>query len=227
VTRSVLVLSADRRKSAIDALSSGASALLLRLGPAGGLARDEARDWARGFIEAARRRDNRPDIYIQIAGLRSADSEEDVAALAIAGVDGFFLEGCEGRVDVQQLSVRLAAREAEAELAPGALRIVALAAQTPAGVFALGDYAGASSRLAALAMDDAALPAGAAARAMARTLLALGAAAAEVGALDAAPTSRGSALEAACQSVRRDGFSGLVTAAAGEIPVINRVFGGP
>ncbi|MEK4033619.1 aldolase [Methylocystis sp. IM3] len=225
--RSVLALPADRRKSAIDALSCGASALLLRLGPAGGLARDEARLWARGFIEAARGREGRPRFFVQIPALREEAAEEDVAALSIAGVDGFFLEGCEGVADLQHLSVRLAVREAEAGLAPGALRIVALAAQTPAGVFALGKYAGASTRLAALAMDDAPLPGGASARAMARTLLTLGAAAAGVGALAAAPPSRGSALEAGCQAVLRDGFSGLVTAAAGEIPVINRVFGGP
>ncbi len=225
--RSVLALSADRRKTAMEMLTSGASALLLRLGPAGGLARAEARVWARGFIDAARGREGRPRFFVQIAPVRDPAAEEDVAALSVGGVEGFFLEGCEGPADLQQLSIRLAVREAEAGLPSNALRIVALAAQTPAGVFALGDYAGASTRLAALAIDDAPLPGGAPARAMARTLLALGAAAAGVAALDAAPPSRGSALEASCQAVRRDGFSGLVTAAAGEIPIINRVFGGP
>lgn len=224
---SVLVLAADRRKPTIDALSCGAAAILLRPRAGSGMTRAEARDWARGFIEAARGRDGRPRLFAEIAPLREADAEADVSALAIPGLDGVFLQGCDGRAAVQQLSVRLAAREAEAGLPAGAVKIVALAAQTPAGVFALGGYAGASSRLAALAIDETPLPGGATARAAARTLLALGAAAAGAPALDIAPPSRGSGMEEACRAIRREGFSGLMTASAGEIPLLNRVFGAP
>jgi hypothetical protein len=51
------------------------------------------------------------------------------------------------------------------------------------------------------------------------------AAAAGALALDISPPAKGNALEEACRVIRREGFSGLVTAAAGEIPAINRAFG--
>ncbi|MGJ0509668.1 MAG: aldolase/citrate lyase family protein [Methylocystis sp.] len=222
--RSVLLFSADRRRSFVDALSSGASAILLRPGDAAGMTRAEALAWARGLIEAARKRAERPRLLVEIAPLRDPAAEEELAALVIPGLDGVMLGGCEGRADVQQLSVRLSALEAAADMPAGAVKIIALAAQTPAGVFALTGYAGASSRLAALAMDETPLPGGAAARATARTLLALAAAASGARALDAAPPARGSALEEACRAIRRDGFCGLMTASAGDIPVINRAF---
>ncbi len=225
--RAILVLTADRRKPAFEALASGACALLLRLTPSDAMTRDEARLWAKGFVAAARARAERPRLFVQIAALRGSDLEEDLATLVVEGVDGFFLSECEGRADVQQLSTKLAVREAETGLPRGVLRIVALAAQTPKGVFALGEYAGASARLAGLAMDDAPLPGGAATRATARTLMALGAAAAGAPAFDGAPAARGAAFEAACHAIRRDGFFGLITDAAGEIGVINRVFAGP
>jgi citrate lyase subunit beta/citryl-CoA lyase len=221
--RSILLFPADRRRSFVDALACGAEAILLRPGDAANMTRDEALAWARGLIAAARGRE-RPKLFVEIASLRTGGPDE-LAALVIPGLDGVVLQGCEGRADVQQLSLRLAAAEAAADIPAGAVRIVALAAQTPAAVFALGGYAGASARLTALAMDETALPGGAAARAAARTLLALGAAAAGALALDISPPAKGNALEEACRVIRREGFSGLVTAAAGEIPAINRAFG--
>lgn len=222
--RSILLFSPDHRRSFVDALSCGAEAILLRPGDAAGMTRDEALIYVRRLIEAARGRE-RPRLFVEIAPMRDAGSDEELSALVIAGLDGVVLQGCEGRADVQQLSLRLAAREAAADLPAGAVKIVALAAQTPAGVFALGGYQGASARLAALAIDETPLPGGAAARAVARTLLALGAAAAGALALDISPGARGNALEDACRAIRREGFSGLMTASAGEIPVINRAFG--
>ncbi len=225
--RAILLLTADRRQPAVDALASGACALLLRLAPADAPTREEARVQARRFVEAARGSPSRPRLFVQIPAVRDEALDADLAAFAIEGVDGFFLEGCEGRADVQRLSAKLAVREAEAGLKAGAFRIVAFAAQTPAGVFALGAYAGASARLAGLAMDDGPLPGGATARAAARALLALGAAAAGVPAFDLAPVSRGAAFETACRAIRRDGFSGLLTPAAADIDAIRRAFPGP
>jgi citrate lyase subunit beta/citryl-CoA lyase len=150
--------------------------------------------------------------------------EADLDALAVSLPDGVFLEGCAGRAHVQQLSVKLAVREAAAGLGAGATRIVALAAQTPAGVFDLGRYRGASSRLAALALDETPLPGGAQARQAARTLLLLGAAAAGIAALDFAPALDGEAFAAFCGDSRRDGFSGMLTLASGQIGGIEAAF---
>jgi citrate lyase subunit beta/citryl-CoA lyase len=220
--RVILILSAGAGILPMDALTSGASALLLRLGPEEGAAREEARAFARACLETARGRTPRPAIFAQVASVKSPASEADLDAVVAPGLDGVFLEGCEGRVDMQQAAARLAIREAAFDLPEGSLRIVALAAQTAAGVFALGGYRGASPRLAALAMDETPLPGGAAARGVARTALVLGAAAAGVPALDAAPRVGAGALEEACRAARREGFAGLMTPRPGEIPAIGR-----
>jgi citrate lyase subunit beta / citryl-CoA lyase len=221
--RAILILTACGGVSPMDALGSGASALILRLGSdAEGPARVEARAFAKSCLEMARLRPAGPEIFAQIAPATREESEADLDALVAPGLDGVFVEGCEGRADVQRLAARLAVREAASSLPEGALRIVALAAQTPAGIFALGEYEGASPRLAALAMDETALPGGAASRGVARALLVLGAAAAGVPALDIAPRARGGALEEACRAAARDGFSGFMTPRVGEIPQIAR-----
>lgn len=200
------------------ALDSGAAALLLRLG--GALSRNDARARARAFVEAARMRGERPRLFVQVAPVTSREIDGDLDAIICAGLDGVFLEGCEGRGDIQGLSVKLSVREAEAGLPAGALAIVALAAQTPAAVFQLGGYKGASPRLAALAMDESVLPGGAQARAAARALLALGAAAAGVSALDLA------AGEGALAAARREGFAGVIAFSEAEIVAIEAIFGG-
>lgn len=200
------------------ALDSGATALLLRLG--GALSRDDARARARAFVEAARLRAGRPRLFAQVAPVTSSEIDGDLEAIVCGGLDGVFLEGCEGRGDVQGLSVKLSVKEAEAGLPAGALAIVALAAQTPVAVFQLGRYEGASPRLAALAMDESALPGGAQAWAAARALLVLGAAAAGVSALDMA------AGESALAAARREGFAGVMTFSEAEIAAIEAIFGG-
>lgn len=200
------------------ALECGAAALLLRLG--GALSRDDARARARAFVETVRMRSERPRLFAQIAPVTSAEIDGDIEAIVCAGLDGVFLEGCEGRGDVQGLSVKLSVKEAEAGLPAGRLAIVALAAQAPAAVFQLGRYKGASPRLAALAIDETALPGGAQARAAARALLALGAAAAGVSALDMA------AGEGALAASRREGFAGVMAFSEAEIAAIEAIFGG-
>ncbi len=222
--RSVLVLPADCRRLPLEALTCGASAILLR--PGAGAERAAGRAWAQNFLAAARPHATRPRIFAQIASLRSGEADADLDAFAGDGLAGVFLENCESRADVQQLSVRLGAREAALDLSAGSIRIVALAAQTAASVFALGGYRGASARLLALAMDESPLPGGAQARIAARTLMALGAAAAGVGALDIAPRLPGSALSEALRAIQRDGFSGVLSTSPGEITAINLAFPG-
>lgn len=215
--RSVLVLPADGPLP-MRALESGAAALLLRLD--GAFSRDEARARARDFVEAARKRAVRPRLFAQVAPVKSAEIDGDLEAVVCAGLDGVFLEGCEERGDVQGLSVKLSVKEAEAGLPAGRLTIVACAAQTPAAVFQLGCYKGASPRLAALAMDETALPGGAQTRSAARALLVLGAAAAGVSALDTA------ACEGAFAAARREGFAGVMAFSEVQIAAIEAIFGG-
>lgn len=201
------------------ALESGAAVLLMRLG--GPLPRAEARSRARAFVETARKRERRPKLFVEVAPVNGAEIDDDLEAIVGAGLDGVFLEGCEERADVQRLAVKLSVMEAERGLPDGALEIAALAAQTPASVFQLGRYKGASSRLVALALDENGPPGGAQARATARALLALGAAAAGVSAIEA--PAPGAALAAA----RGEGFEGFMAFSTEEIAAIDALYDAP
>jgi citrate lyase subunit beta/citryl-CoA lyase len=224
--RSCFVLRAEGERLLKAALSSGAAALLFELSSIDETARRKERAWAREALAEARScaPEREPSLYVRVAPAESNRVDADLAAVMPAAPDGVFLEDARGRASVQQIAAKLAVCEAEAGLPDGATRIVALAAQTGAGVFGLGTYAGASRRLAALAFDDAAV---AGPGAVARSLLLLGAASAGVGAFDAA--GRGfvdmDAMRASCEAARRDGFAGKAGFTAGEIAVIREVFG--
>lgn len=222
--RSILILGAGAPAKATQALTSGASVVLLRLEGPGDAERRAARAFAREVVASARELENRPRIFAQVAPAPGGLVDADLAALVAPGLDGVFLEACEGRAHVQQLAAKLCVREAEAGLPPGAVKIVALAAQTPAAVFALGGYRRASRRLVGLAMDEASPPGGDAARRATRALLLLGAAAAGVGAIDLAPALEGAALEAACARARREGFAGLIARSADQARAVERAF---
>lgn len=189
---------------------------LLRLGGVDDAARGESRRRARALIDHAAGRRSGPAVYAQVASAASGRLDDDLDALVAPGLAGVFLEDCAGRADVQQLALRLAVREAAAGLPAGAVTIVALAARAPGAVFTLGGYAGASPRLAGMAMDETELPGGAPARAIAGTLLALGAAAAGVPALRPARSAAGSPADAIL-SARAEGFGGFLLLAEADV----------
>ncbi|WP_424361638.1 aldolase/citrate lyase family protein [Methylocystis parvus] len=224
--RSILILAADAPGMATQALTSGASTLLLRLGGDDAAEREAARAFAREFIEGTRERENAPRIFVQVAPAPGELIDADLAAVVARGIDGVFLEACDGRAHVQQLAAKLSVREAAAGLPAGSVKIVALAAQTPSAIFALGGYRGASGRLVGLAMDETSPPSGDVARGTARALLRLGAAAAGVAAIDLAPDLEGAALDAACAAARREGFAGFIARSVDQLGAIERAFAG-
>jgi citrate lyase subunit beta/citryl-CoA lyase len=133
----------------------------------------------------------------------------------------------------------LAAREALAGIDDGVIRIVAIATETPASLFDLGSYAGASNRLAALTWGAEDLSAALGAETnreadgsftepyrLARTLTLAGASAAGVDAIDTVfPAFRDMAgFEREAEMARRDGFGGKLAIHPDQIPVINRIF---
>ncbi|MBI1867559.1 MAG: aldolase [Methylocystis sp.] len=238
--RSWLVVPADRQGDFAAALSCGADALALELGNSTDRAA-RARAWAaaRDFLGRARGLTPRPALYVRVASVEGGLIDADLAALVPLAPDGVLLEEACGGASVQHLSAKLAVHEAEAGLEDGATRIVALATQTPAGVFALGAYAGASRRLAGLAFDAAGLgdclgvktwrlPNGelASTFALARALVLFGAAAAGVAAIDAAfpDIAEETAWRAECLAARRDGFAAKMTSRPAHVHVINELF---
>jgi len=132
----------------------------------------------------------------------------------------------------------LSAFEAGAGAPVGAIRIVAIATETPQAVFALGGYAGASPRLEAITWgaEDLAACLGANNRTidgdydgpytLARSLCLLAASAADVVAIDTIYTDfRDEAgLKAECAAARRSGFGAKMAIHPAQLAAINEAF---
>jgi citrate lyase subunit beta/citryl-CoA lyase len=141
--------------------------------------------------------------------------------------------------DVQQLSTMLRVHEAEAGLADGAIRVLPLITETPAGVFAGGSYAGCSQRLVGLTWGAEDLSAAIGARTarnpdgrytdvfrLTRAVTLLAAANAEVAAIDTVFTNFRdlTAFEAECGEAERDGFTGKMAIHPDQVAPINAAF---
>lgn len=236
--RSYLLVDAAREDQLAAACSSGADALVLDLGDwTSGGERASARTAARRFLLETAAAATRPACFVLVAPVESAAIDDDLGAVVAAGAGGVFLSGACGGASIQQLSAKLAVREAECGRDDGATRIVAMPTQTPAAIFQLATYAGASRRLAALAFDFEALRLAIGARAeakesptapfgFARASMLFAAAAAQVAAIDRAfadvADERG--LRDDCGAARRDGFTAKLAIHPSQIPVINETF---
>src|SRR5271170_4793582 len=143
--RSLLFVPADSERKLAHAPQSGADALILDLEdsvvPANRLlARRQARDFlaTTGSVELRR--------YVRINPLSSGAALDDLAAVVPGKPDGILLPKCVPE-DLRTLDHYLSALEAGFGLAPGAIRVIAIATETPAAMFALFGYAGVSPRL--------------------------------------------------------------------------------
>src|SRR6267378_4636260 len=132
--RSFLFVPADSERKLERGLDSGADALILDLEDSVAASnRGVARVQAREFLEA--HGPDRVRRYVRINPLASGLALDDLAATAAGRPDGILLPKCVPE-DVRTLDHYLAAFEAAAGAIPGAIRIVATATETPAGVFA-------------------------------------------------------------------------------------------
>jgi citrate lyase subunit beta/citryl-CoA lyase len=140
--------------------------------------------------------------------------------------------------DLRTLDHYLSAFETAAGLALGATNIIAIATETPAAMFALGNYAGVSPRLAGItwgAEELAACIGGNNRRIdgtyddvyrLARSLCLMAAAAAAVTPIDTIYTDfkDEAGLAAECAAARRSGFTAKMAIHPAQIPAINRAF---
>jgi citrate lyase subunit beta/citryl-CoA lyase len=152
--------------------------------------------------------------------------EDHLTLLIQSGVDGVFLETCDGRNDLQHLSIKLSVSEATLGLANGVTPIIAQAAATPQSVFFLNSYAQATPRLQGMVFDEARLALALDATRCARTptpitsirdQVVLAAAAAGVPAYLRPATK-------AYDQAWHDGFNGIIGATYEEINVIKASF---
>ena len=143
--RSLLFVPADSERKLARSKQSGADALILDLEdsvvPAN---RPAARVQARAFLDESSDAGFRR--YVRINPLASEAALNDLAAVLPGKPHGILLPKCLPE-DVRTLDHYLTAFEAAFGLIPGAVRIITIATETPAAIFALGRYAGVSPRL--------------------------------------------------------------------------------
>ena len=235
--RSLLIARADEQTLA-EALESGADAVIVDLAQAAPAERAGTRAAAAQFLKAARGKPGEPALIVRANALDSGETDSDLDAAMAGAPDAILLPGSVGAASVQQLSAKLAVREAHLGLADGATRIIAVA-DTAHSLFHMGSYRGSSARLAGVAWSAEALRADIGAETdrdrlggalgpyrLARELTLLAATSARVAAIDAAfPDIRDlEGLRAEALAARRDGFAGKIALDPGQAGIINDVF---
>ncbi|MCA0030628.1 HpcH/HpaI aldolase/citrate lyase family protein [Mesorhizobium sp. B263B2A] len=237
--RSLLFVPGDSERKLEKGLGAGADVVIVDLEDSvAPQNKATARAIAALFI-AGHRSQPSSAIYVRVNDLSTGLTDDDLAALVPAKPDGIMLPKSNSGQDVQQLSAKLRVREAENGLADGAIKILPIITETPAGVLAAATYAGASARLAGLTWGAEDLSAAIGARSardesgrytdvfrLARTMTILAASAAEVAAIDTVfPNFRDMAAFAEeCAEAERDGFTGKMAIHPDQVPVINAAF---
>jgi citrate lyase subunit beta/citryl-CoA lyase len=181
----------------------------------------------------------RPQLWVRINPLSSTLAEDDLHAVAPAAPAGIVQPKTRSPADAVALAYRLDELEHGYGLRPGSIRILPIATETPAALFAIGDYAQVGARLAGLTWgaEDLSTVIGATAtrgsdRAwtspfeFVRSLCLFGAGAAGVAAVDTlcADFRDRDGLRASCERARRDGFTGKLAIHPDQVPTINECF---
>ena len=198
-----------------------------------------ARAIAARFLKEARTRAGAPALIVRVSPLSGGETDLDLDAVMPGAPDAVMLPGSLGGASVQQLSAKLAVREAMCGIADGSTRILALATETAQALFGMASYRGASARLIGLAWGMESLGAELRAEAyreasgayagpfrLARDLTLVAAAAAGVAAIDAIFTDVRDVegLRTEAETARRDGFAGKLATDPSQVGIINQAF---
>lgn len=236
--RSLLFVPGDSERKLEKSLNAGADILILDLEDSVVAAgKEKARRITRDFLAAQAARP--ASLFVRVNPLASGLILADLAAIMAARPDGIVLPKAEGGGDVATLAHYLSALEAREGIAEGRTRILPIASETAAAMFAFASYAGSSPRLCGLmwGCEDLAAAVGAAENrlpeggypphfALARSLCLFGAAAAGVAAIDTVFTDFRDAagLEREVRAAERDGFAGKAAIHPAQVALINRAF---
>ena len=222
--RCLLIAPGDDEATLAAAMASEADAVAIDLDLAGPR-REAARANAARLLREARARPEWPPPLVRIGALDGGEADRDLDAVMESAPCAILLPKAGGRAGVQQLSVKLAVREALCGLDDGVTEIIAVV-DTAAALFAMGGFRAASARLIGLAWDAEALRAGVGAEVapaargayaspfeIAREMTLFAAAAAGVAAIDSPCVAAGEAsLRAEAETARRHGFRGQARA---------------
>jgi citrate lyase subunit beta / citryl-CoA lyase len=238
--RSALFVPADDERKLAKALTAGADALIVDLEDSVAIeAKPRARKIAGDFVAAAAKSATRPRLIVRVNPLDGDLTDLDLDAVMPAAPDCVMLPKSLGAASVQQLSVKIAVREARNGLPDGATKIIALATETAEAMFSLASYRQCSPRLEALTWGGEDLSADLGAEtnrladgawagpyALARNLTLLAAAAARVAPIDTVFVNFRDmdGLRTEALASRRDGFTAKMAIHPAQVPIINEVF---
>ena len=225
--RSLLFVPGDRPDRMMKAVTSEADALILDLEDSVAAEKKaEARQAVAAFLAMPRAL----PIFVRINGV---DAERDLKAVIPAKPDGIVMPKAEGGQALAELDRRLTA------LGDTDARILPIATETPAAIFALGSYGGVSERLCGLSwgVEDLSAAVGATTAREAdgrytplfETVRALALFAARAAGVPAIETifpalNDEEGLKAYAGRGRRDGFAGMLAIHPSQIPIINQAF---
>ena len=234
--RTMLFVPGDSSRKFEKASQGNASALILDLEDSVVPdKKDEARGLTRTMLGGQR---GGQQLYVRVNALDTGMTLEELAAVMPAAPDGIVLPKCRSGDDVRHLAMWLDAFEAAAGTKAGSTQIVVVATETAASVFGLGSYKDCSPRLAGMmwGAEDLAASLGATENAsggkfhspylLARDMCLMGAAAAEVAAIDTVYTDieNLAGLELETRAARRDGFSAKALIHPKHVDIVNAAF---
>ncbi len=238
--RSLLFVPADSARKLDKAMSSGADALIIDLEDSIALdGKARARESAAAFLKDAMASATRPYLMVRVNGLQTGLTDADLDCVAPAKPDAIMLPKAEGGAALVHADGKLAVREAQNDLPDGHIKILPIATETAAALFAVGTFAGASARLIGMTWGAEDLSAELGARAnrdaqgrfldpyrLARSLCLAGAAAAAVPAIDTVfiDFRNDAGFRRECEEACRDGFVGKMAIHPAQVPIINEVF---
>jgi citrate lyase subunit beta/citryl-CoA lyase len=236
--RSLLFVPGDSDKKFAKAAECGADVLICDLEDAVAPGqKDAARELVGQWVGEA---DNvAPALFVRVNPLDTGLTEADLAAVVKPGLAGIVVPKANGAQDIETIGRMIDPLEQSAGLPANSVRIVVVATETPAAMFALGSYAPAHPRLIGLTWgaEDLGAAIGITSNKeddgswtfpflVARAQCLFAAANAGVAPID---TLFGNfrdmeGLEADCRKARRDGFTGRIAIHPAQVETINRCF---
>ena len=237
--RSLLFVPGDSEKKLAKALLAGADVLLLDLEDSVGADRKAASRQITGTFIKENKAQSAAALYVRVNDFTTGLTDDDLAAIMPAGPAGIMLPKAIGPKDITRLAAKLRVHEAANGIEDGATRIVALIAETAAGVLAAPTFSDACPRLAGVTWGAEDLSADIGARTardvdgrytetfrLARTLTILAASAVQAAAIDTVFVNfrDADALKAECMEAERDGFTAKMAIHPAQVPIINEAF---
>jgi citrate lyase subunit beta/citryl-CoA lyase len=236
--RSLLFVPGDSERKFAKGRAAGADVLILDLEDAvapsmKAAARGSVAEWLGEAVTVE------ASLFVRVNPLDTGLTANDLAAMVRPGLAGILVPKANGAHDIATIAGMIDPLEAAAGMAPGTVKIMVVATETPQAMFALGSYTpphprligltwGAEDLAAAIGATDNKEPDGQWTEPyrFARSLCLFASASAGVVPVDTlyADFRDGAGLEADCRRARRDGFLGRIAIHPDQVETINRCF---